>query len=314
MTVIAVSGFGSIGRRHAQVLADLEGVDVVVHDPVALEAPAGFPVVATLDELDAHRPDGIVIASPDEHHLSGAAWAAERRLPVLVEKPLADTVDRAERLVGTTAGRSPVLVGYVLRHSAVFRAAAACIAEGVLGAPVSAHADLGAYETLVVARSRFAEPKADRLFIDYSHEWDYLRWFLGPLTPLAAYARAVEGIREHTEWPNTVDALLRAGDVGVSVHLDYIRQPSRRVCTVIGADATMTVDVIGDLTVRQEVTGETRTVSHAEPRNAMFTRQAEHFLAVVRGERAPSVTAEDGLAAMRTAEALTRMARVHAGG
>ncbi|KRA24778.1 hypothetical protein ASD65_10350 [Microbacterium sp. Root61] len=308
MTVIAVSGFGSIGRRHARVLSAMEGVEVVVHDPVALGEDVGFPVVANLDDLDAHRPDGIVIASPDEYHLSGATWAAERWLPVLLEKPVADTIAAAESLVTATAERCAVLVGYVLHHSPVFQAAAACIANGGIGIPISAHADLGAYETLVVARNRFAEPRHDRIFVDYSHEWDYLRWFLGPLTPLAAHARDFEGIREHTEHPNSVDALLRAGDVGVTAHLDYVRRPGRRVCTVIGSEASLTVDAGGDLTIRYEETGEVSTQSYAEPRDAMFARQAMHFLAVIRGEEEPAVTAADGLAALRTADALTRLA------
>lgn len=312
MTVIAISGFGSIGRRHAEVLAGLPGVEVVVHDPVAFGQDVGFPVVAALDELDALRPEGIVLASPDEHHLSGAEWAAARGLPMLVEKPLADTVGAAERLVAATAGASPVLVGYVLHHSAVFQAAAARLADGSIGTPVSAHADLGAYETLTLARNRFAEPKRDRLFVDYSHEWDYLCWFLGPLTPIAAHARVIEGIRESTEHPNVVDALLCAGEVGVSVHLDYVRRPGVRVCAVIGSEATMTVDAAGDLTIRDEGTGRTHTVSYTEPRNAMFARQAEHFLAVVRAETAPTVTADDGLAAMRVAEGLAALARVRA--
>lgn len=309
MTVIAVSGFGSIGRRHAEVFSGLPGVQVVVHDPVSLTEATAYPVVSRLDDLDGHRPDGLVLASPDEHHLSGARWAADRHLPVLVEKPLADTVEHAQQLVDATADRSPVLVGYVLRHAAVFRAAAAGIADGLIGTPVSAHADLGAYETLVVARNRFAEPKPDRLFVDYSHEWDYLSWFLGPLTSIAAHARTVAGVREHTERPNVIDALLRSGDVGVSVHLDYLRQPGRRVCTVIGSDATMTVDVSGELTIRSEESGEVRTASYAEPRNAMFTRQAKHFLDIVRHGAVPHVTAEDGLAALRVADALTLLSR-----
>lgn len=309
MTVIAVSGFGSIGQRHARVLSALQGVEVVVHDPVALGQDVEFPVVANLDDLDAYRPDGVVIASPDDHHLSGVTWAAQRRLPMLLEKPLADTITAAESLVAATAGKSAVLVGYVLHHSLVFQAAAGAIACGDIGIPISAHADLGAYETLVVARNRFAEPRSDRLFVDYSHEWDYLRWFLGPLTPLAAHARTVTGIREHTERPNSVDALLRAGEVGITAHLDYVRYPGSRVCTVIGSEASITVDAGGALTVRHECAREVTTRSYAEPRDAMFLRQATHFLAVIRGEEEPVVQAADGLAALRTADALTQLAR-----
>ncbi len=313
MTVIAVSGFGSIGRRHARVFAAIDGVDVVIHDPIASSDEAGFPVARSLDELDARRPDGLVIASPDEHHLAGARWAAARSLPVLVEKPLAHTVEAAEALVAATREDAPgtgaVLVGYVLHHSRVFQEAARSIHRGDIGVPVSAHADLGAYETLVVARNRFAESRRDRLFADYSHEWDYLRWFLGPLTPLAAHARTIDGIREHTEHPNTLDVLLRAGDVGITAHLDYVRQPGHRGCTVIGSEASLTVDAAGDLTLRHERTGEVRTTLYAEPRDAMFTRQATHFLDVVRGEARPAVTAADGLAALRIADSLARLAR-----
>lgn len=77
-----------------------------------------------------------------------------------------------------------------LRQS--LRAVAATVKEliGDLGTPVSAHASLGAYETLRLARNRFADTVGYRLPYDYSHEWDYLQWYLGPIARVAAGRRA----------------------------------------------------------------------------------------------------------------------------
>lgn len=69
--------------------------------------------------LDAVQPQGVINATPNILHLPCALACIERGIPVLVEKPVADSPQRARELVDAAARHQvPVLVGH---HSGTTR-------------------------------------------------------------------------------------------------------------------------------------------------------------------------------------------------
>lgn len=124
---VGVAGAGYFGRFHAQKIAAetravLSGISD--RDPAhaaALAAELGAPVLDWPALLAAS--DAIVVAAPAEAHfeLADAALAAGRH--VLVEKPIAETLDQADRLAARAAAAGLVLqVGHLLRYTAEHRA------------------------------------------------------------------------------------------------------------------------------------------------------------------------------------------------
>jgi predicted dehydrogenase len=137
---LGLIGAGRIGRRHLEViLPDPAYAAAAIADPVpeaeALAREHGIPYFADAAQmLDEVRPDGVIVASPNQHHLAGGLACIERRVPVLVEKPLADSVADAFRLTGAAAQAGvPVLVGHHRRHNPILRKAAERIADGAVG-------------------------------------------------------------------------------------------------------------------------------------------------------------------------------------
>lgn len=312
MTVVGICGLGSIGSRHARVFADLPGVQVVGYDPGGVGAtglPGGCRVATTFSALLDRGIDGLVVAAPDAAHATAAHEACERGIPVLLEKPIADTPAAGRCVVASAQSTgTPVLVGYVLRHVRCMQLAQQLIGQGRIGRALSFQVMLGAYETLRVARSRFDEPAYGALFRDYSHEWDYLRWLIAPVRGGFALARRA-GARTQQQDPNVVDAVLRLADGTTgTVHLDYVQDPGTRRFTIVGDEATLEVDVPAGL-IRLLRAGENeQTMRVAEHRDAGFRRQAEHFLAVATAGVSPAVDVHDGFAALAVADALRRSA------
>lgn len=311
MARIGVSGIGSIGLRHARLLADL-GIEVVLHDvrPQGLELPRELEAcarwVTTFDDLLASAVDGVVIATPDHVHVEQVAAACAHGVPVLVEKPLAETLAAARRLEAVVEpGVAPILVGYVLRYVSVLRRARELVDDGVIGAVVSVAATLGAYETLELARNRFGGDTRFRILVDYSHEWDYLRWIVGPIERVVAVAHLAEG-RPLRQDPNVVDGVLAfAGGATGTFHLDYVRSPGTRSFTLIGNKGTLAVNVgRGELELRVYDGDVSVTEELSESRDVSFVRQLQHFLAVIQGDERPDVTLQDGLRALAVAEAI----------
>ncbi|NED97818.1 Gfo/Idh/MocA family oxidoreductase [Phytoactinopolyspora alkaliphila] len=311
MRSVAVSGLGSIGRQHIDALAGLADVRVVAFDPaIELHEQArsrGVELIVTdFDALLDLDPDALVIAAPDQFHLPQLQAASARGIPTLVEKPLAPSLaDAAAAVDEIRATGTPVLVGYVLRHRAVVQAAHAAIHDGRIGTPVSFQVMLGAYTTITKAVSRFATAEADRLYRDYSHEWDYLRWFFGPIRRGLAVARTILGV-PHVEQPNVVDGLLvHTSGVTGAFHIDYVEPRGLRTIQVAGTGGSLLADFgRGTLTIRAAGEDFDQHRSYPEAPSAALGRQARHLLDVARGAVTPAVSLDDGLAALAVTDAL----------
>lgn len=129
-------GLGAMGRNHARVLATLPGVELAgVADPAhAGERAHGAPVVGTLEELLALRPDYAVVACPTALHEQYGLALAAAGLPALLEKPLAHTVCAARALTAAFEKRGLVAgVGHVERFNPAVRALRARLSAGELG-------------------------------------------------------------------------------------------------------------------------------------------------------------------------------------
>lgn len=133
---LAVVGVGALGRHHARILAQMEGVKLVaVADPRAPQAQSVAEACGcdwTTDYRSLFgRIDAASVVVPTTLHRTVAAELLQRSIPTLVEKPLAATVDEGQLLVRLAAEhRVPLQVGHIERFNPAFRRVAA-----VCGAP-----------------------------------------------------------------------------------------------------------------------------------------------------------------------------------
>lgn len=315
--LLGISGLGSIGGQHLRAAASRGDIRIAAFDPsedlrVAHERlPAVESVHASYQDLLDTRPDALIIAGPDHVHLPQLAMATNAGVTALVEKPLAPTyADALAVAAELRATGVPILVGYVLRHRSAVVLAHQLVTSGEIGTPTSYQVMLGAYTTIVAAHSRFSREEPNRLYRDYSHEWDYLRWFFGPVTRGLAHARSFDAL-EHVERPNIVDGLLEH-DTGVAgaFHLDYVEPHGLRTIHVIGTEGSLFADIgRGTVTVRHG--DRDQVFVRPEPPVSALRRQADHLLDVAAGTAAPAVGLEDGIAALAVVEALIRSAETH---
>ncbi len=137
---IAVVGAGLIGRAHIKrVLEEPEAALAAIVDPAPAArdhaASLGVPWFAELDAMLWNaKPDGVVLATPNQLHLAGALATINAGLPTLLEKPVAETVTDAMTIVAAAEQASvPILIGHHHRSSLIMRHAKQIIASGALG-------------------------------------------------------------------------------------------------------------------------------------------------------------------------------------
>ncbi len=126
---IGVVGVGALGRHHARHLSTLPGVRLVgVHDthPGRADEVAkdlGTRAYPDLDEL-LGQVKAITVAVPTRAHAAVGLRALGRGVPVLMEKPLAATLDEADALIAAARrARVQLQVGHIERYNRALRAA-----------------------------------------------------------------------------------------------------------------------------------------------------------------------------------------------
>jgi len=121
---VLVVGMGHMGRSHASAYCRIPGFDlagVCARGIRSLALPtelAGAPQFTSFDEaLSSTKPDIVSINTWPDTHARFAIQAMEAGAHVFLEKPIAETVADAERVVETSVrtGRK-LVIGYILRH------------------------------------------------------------------------------------------------------------------------------------------------------------------------------------------------------
>lgn len=130
---VGVVGVGHLGRHHVRLLAGMPGAQLVAGvdlDRARAEAAvAGTGAVALTDYRDLiDTVDAVTVAVPTASHLDVACAFLERGIHVLVEKPMAASLDEADRMLAAAAvGDAILAVGHTERFNPAVEAALAVL-------------------------------------------------------------------------------------------------------------------------------------------------------------------------------------------
>ncbi len=196
VTAIAIGagerGHHTFGRWALDHPDELRFVAVVDPDPARRSrfgGPHGIPDamrLATVDDLFAMErlADAVVVASPDRAHFAGASGALAAGYHVLLEKPMAATLDETEELVRlATESDCVVQVAHVLRYTPFFRTLNEVLASGRIGdlVTVEHRENVAAWHmahSFVRGNWANAATSTPMIVQKCSHDFDILAWNL----------------------------------------------------------------------------------------------------------------------------------------
>lgn len=241
---ILIWGCGSIGARHARNASAVADVILCDSDQARLSALAleiaPLAAVSSLEAAQAHKPDGIIIALPNDLHYKAAVQAQATGAAVLIEKPVCLNLDQARHLNDIAKDRMFVV------SNMRFHPAIEALRSGLksIGKPLFVRAQFGNYLPNMRShqdyRTLYAAKKAagGGVLMDCIHEIDYLCDFFGPVTSLTAQLAKISDLEIETE---DYAALQMSHDSGVKteLHLDYLQQFKQRGCEIIGSQGTL---------------------------------------------------------------------------
>jgi predicted dehydrogenase len=330
---LAVIGAGVIGRTHIDRALKHPRVQLVaIADPTdaarSLAESLGVPWFADYKEMLAvARPQGAIVATPNATHASVSVDCMERGVAVIVEKPIADTLEEARRICDTSRRTGvPALVGHHRRYNPVLRKAKEIVAAGRLGKPVAATVQCtwykaDAYYDVAWRRQKGGGP----VLINLIHDIDALCFLFGELESLqATTSNATRGF----EVEDTAAVILRFrnGALGTVMVSDTAvapwnwdlaigeveRFPRQHINShyLSGTEGSLTLPQLEFWNYRGEKGWESpltveRTALHP---GCPYVEQLRHFAALVAGEESPVCSAEDGLRTLQATLAVTAAA------
>ena len=200
---IGIVGFGLVGKRHASALEKTNGLllkDVIEHDPTSLqssEKKLNFITHNDLDEyLNSNKPDGLIIATPTVLHIDQAMKCIEKKIPLLIEKPISVHAKDAITLIKRSKELDvPLLIGQHRRHNQIIKTTKKILDEGVLGEIRSIQATCWFYKPdhYFDAAPWRKLKGAGPIYVNLIHDVDLLRYFCGEVKTV--YANAIRSTR-----------------------------------------------------------------------------------------------------------------------
>ncbi|MFI0405942.1 Gfo/Idh/MocA family protein [Actinomadura sp. 3N508] len=315
-------GLGVMGRNHARVLAGLEGVDLVgVVDPAGRPdgAPHGVPLLASLADLLELGIDYAVVACPTALHEEIGVELAEAGVGALIEKPLAESVEAAERLVKSFESRGLVAgVGHIERYNPALQSMRSRLEAGELG---------DVFQVVTRRQGPFPHRIADVGVVKdlATHDIDLTGWVTGQdYVSICAHTVARSG-RPHEDM---VAAVGRLSDGSMVNHLVNWLSPLKERTTVVTGERgcfvadTLTADLTfyanGELSTEWEALRAFRGVSegdmirYAIPKREPLLVEHERFRDAFKsgGESGDIVTLRQGLRTVEVSAAVLESARL----
>jgi len=287
-----IIGYGSIGKRHADILDSLDIIKKVSVYSNQKNLP--FETIKSFDEIINLNPDYIVIASETSLHFKQLMFLEKNLIDkkILVEKPLFDSLKNLEIV------RNQVFVGYNLRFHPIINLIKEKISQKLLW---NIQVFCGSYlphwrQNKDYRESSSAKKKTGGgVLLDLSHELDYVQWLTGSISVQYVVNQKVSNLEIDTD-----DLLLLSGKTDQGSHLqiclNYFTQNSLRQIIIDGDEISLQADLIkNNLLVVEK--GEIYNYSFEElQRNDTYKKQHE---AILKNNLSSICTYQEGLKTMQ---------------
>ncbi len=316
---VLVVGAGAMGRHHVRNYAAMPHISqVFVVEPSeesraklgAMQLDSKVTVCKSLEEALKNKIDAASVVVPTQMHAQTAGILLEKKIPCLVEKPLAANIEEGIALKALAEKHNVLLVvGHIERFNPAVQALKARIK------------DLG--KIVYASAHRFGMPSPRKLghaFFDQAvHDIDVLCYLTG------SKPKKVQAVQQTFNDDNDLaSALLDFGGFYASVEANRVTPIKTRELIIVGTEGSARLDYITQdltVTIRGKEVPDSNTFDEIVLRVGKGTElrpyfvkkeplraELEHFIACVQGKEKPQCTASDGLNAIAAAEACVKSA------
>ena len=312
---LGVLGAGIIAKSFMEAAPNVPGLDVAVICDIAedaaraLAAPHGIPTATEYRTVLADESiEAVYIALPHHLHEEATIAAAEAGKHILLEKPMANSLEEADRMLAAQKRAGvKLMIGFTHRFHSELETAKRLIEAGELG-QLTLAVDL--MTTGGVIPGWFwqkSEAGGGVLHVNGAHSFDRLRWLMGSeIVEVFAYAQTYDS-RKTVEDSAVVALRFANGAMGMTVHnwVTDMGVPFKCDLDIHGTEGAIRIDTWNSL----EFSNAHHTWRQWRERDDMFAKEIGEFVSAILQDRAPCVTGEDGRRSLACVQAAYESAR-----
>ena len=273
---ILLIGFGSIGKRHYEVLNEffnVNSIDIVTKQ--TLDDKVTYKSLDIIENLNQY--DYFIIASETNKHYEQLKYLEDnvKNKLIFCEKPLFDTYKEFNII------NNKVYVGYVLRfHPLLLKLKELVKAETI----ININAKCGQYlptwrpGTDYTKSYSASKKQGGGVLLDLSHEIDYVQWFVGNITDIKSYQVKVSDLNIDSDDLTTFIGRSHNGAI-VNISIDYISKITHRSLHIDTIDNSYILDFINNILSKKDKNGKEKIFNNSSlGRNDMFTDMHKSIL------------------------------------
>ena len=304
---VGVIGVGAMGYNHARVYyrldnANLLGVADVSESTLAkvckrydTKGYADYKELLKNSEIEA-----VSVCVPTTHHYTIVMAAIEHGKDVLVEKPIAFTLEEAEKMIQAAKDKGVKLsTGHVERFNPAVQKAKELIEMDVIGDVVSASAKrVGPFPPRIKdvgVAIDLAIHDLDVMYYLFDNDVNHVYATMGSILEKCEYEDHAEIM---TKFENGITGILE---------VNWLTPFKRRALEVTGTDGIISIDYIDQSVDVAGKFAQKVDIQHEEP----LKYEIASFLNSIINDNEVEITGEDGLNALKMVLAANRSSKEH---
>jgi predicted dehydrogenase len=301
-----VLGAGSIGCRHIRNLQSMGCSDIAAHDADSdiLKLRCDELGIGPTDDYQSEleQCDALVVCSPPSSHVDAALEALRTGKYVFIEKPLSNTVHDAQRLLDY---EDKIMVGYNVRYHPLVT-----YIQGVLpglgkifNVQMEFAYDLkNARPNADYRKGYYAKAGEGGVLLDHIHELDYAQYLFGRFRSVFCLAERISDL-EITSEDNANLVLKSEHGFSVTLHIDYIQQRYSRNIKIVAERGVLSGDFTRGRATLLPNGGDEVVTEFPASFDETYVEEMKDFVALVNGNRTPSITVVSAMHSLELCEA-----------
>ena len=303
---VGVIGVGAMGYNHARVYYRLEEANLVavsdVSERTLNKVCEKYNAKGYSDYEDLLKDPEIEVVSvcvPTTHHHDVVMKAIEYGKHVLVEKPIAFSLEEAEEMIAAAKEKGVILgTGHVERFNPAVQKAKELIENDVIGDVVSASAKrVGPFPPRI---------KDVGVCIDLAiHDLDVMYYLFNE--DVEQVYGTMSSILDKTDFEDHAEIMVSFTNATGILEVNWLTPYKRREIEITGTDGIISVDYIEQSIEVFGKFAQDINIKHEEP----LKEELKSFLEAVDEGKDPVITGEDGLNALKMVIAASKSSRAH---
>jgi len=302
---VAVIGTGAWGKNHARVFYELENAHLVAVCDINEERAKSIATKYNAeyftnfeDILKRADIEAVSIATPTTTHYSIVEKALDYNKKVLVEKPIASTIEEAKKIANRIKKENHFLmVGFISRFDPSLSLVKEIIRSGKIGKIVHLYArrvgpfwpervgDIGVIKDVAL------------------HDIDLFRYYIDS-NPISVYTIAGSLRHKYEDYASII--MKFENDISAIIEANWITPHKKREINVTGANGILLVDI---MTQEVQLESEQWIMKSKTHWKEPLKLELAAFINAIINDKDPPVTATDGLIALAIAEAALQSSR-----